>query len=171
MTHFCNRSIFSRYPGTISVQWVPHELHSLVNFVHKKVQRLARMPLHSAVSQNRSEERSRYQCLSNTLSGGLKLSLGRQLGTPSLSGTKFAGPYPYRHKIWDQIHTLTGTNPQKGYPLWHNWCSKMVHWHNYWHVAPKPTLSGTLLENPTLCGTAVNGMTPLPRVAYSPVVW
>ena len=40
--------------------------------------------------------------------------LGRQRKTPTLSGTEFAKPYPYWHKIWAQIHTLTGTNPQKG---------------------------------------------------------
>ena len=33
------------------------------------------------------------------------------------SGTKFAKPYPYWHKIWAKIHTLTGTNSQKRVPF------------------------------------------------------
>ncbi len=48
--------------------------------------------------------------------------LGRHRETPTLTGTKFAKPYPYWHKIWAQIHILTGTNPQKEYHLWHNYC-------------------------------------------------
>ena len=43
--------------------------------------------------------------------------LGRRHETPTLSGTKFAKPYPYWHKIWAQIHTLTGTNVQKRVPF------------------------------------------------------
>ncbi len=39
--------------------------------------------------------------------------LGRHRETPTLTGTKYVKPYPYWHKIWAQIHTLTGTNPQK----------------------------------------------------------
>ena len=41
---------------------------------------------------------------------------GRQRETPTLSGTKFVKPYPYWHKFWTQIHTITGTNPQKMVP-------------------------------------------------------
>ena len=86
--------------------------------------------------------------------------------TPTLTGTKFAKPYPYWYKIWAQIHTLTGTNLQRGFPvLCHNyncwnynncWCWRIapqiwpilrnffyiLHspWHNQWknHIAWKP---------------------------------
>ncbi len=43
--------------------------------------------------------------------------LGWHHETPTLTGTKFAKPYPYRHKNWAQIHTLTDTNPQKRAPF------------------------------------------------------
>ncbi len=36
---------------------------------------------------------------------------GRHHKSPTLSGIKFAKPY--WHKIWAQIHTLTGTNSQR----------------------------------------------------------
>ncbi len=32
---------------------------------------------------------------------------------PTLIGTKFLNPYPYWHKIWAKIGTLTGTKPAK----------------------------------------------------------
>ncbi len=41
----------------------------------------------------------------------------RQLAE-ELEPWKFAKPYPYWHKICVQIHTLSGTNPQKSVPAW-----------------------------------------------------
>ncbi len=58
--------------------------------------------------------------------------LGRQHETPTLTGTKFAKPYPYWHKIWAQIQTLAGTHPQK-----------------------KGTLCGTTIVEKWLIGTIV----------------
>ena len=59
-----------------------------------------------------------YSCESPGRSPGKCIPLlGRHRETPTLSGTKFAKPYPYWHKIWAQIHTLTGTNPQKRVPF------------------------------------------------------
>ncbi len=63
--------------------------------------------------------------------------LGRQRETPTLSGTKFAKSYPYWHKIWAQIHTLTGTNQRKRVPSVAQLCPKMDHGDNYWCLAPK----------------------------------
>ncbi len=67
--------------------------------------------------------------------------LGWQRKTPTLSGTNFAKPYPYWHKIWTEIHTLTGTK--------------------------NPNLSGTLLENPTLCGNGIGQNGTLAVLAYA----
>ncbi len=52
------------------------------------------------------------------------LLLGRHRETPTLTGTKFAKPYFTGTKFGPKSidHTLTGTNPQKGYPLLHNYC-------------------------------------------------
>ena len=54
--------------------------------------------------------------------------LGWHHKAPTLAGTKFPKSCPYWHKIWAQTHTLTSTNPQKGNPLWHNYCWKVVNW-------------------------------------------
>ncbi len=80
-------------------------------------------------------------------------------------------------------------------PLWHNYCWKVVNWYNYWLGGPilwnflhstlslgtttgktipflahnwcsNPTLSGTLLEYPTLCGTEVGQNGTLAILAY-----
>ncbi len=55
-------------------------------------------------------------------------------------------PYPYWHKILPKIHTLTGKNPYKGYPLWHNCCSKIVYSHKFQRVVQILTIC-------TNCGT------------------
>ncbi len=43
--------------------------------------------------------------------GGAHLENVYPCKTPTLSGTKYEKPYPYWHKFWAQIHTLTGTTP------------------------------------------------------------
>ncbi len=63
--------------------------------------------------------------------------LGRHWKTPTLTGTKFVEPYPYWHKIWAQIHTLTGTNPQKRVPFVAQLLLKSGKLQQFWRVAPK----------------------------------
>ncbi len=115
--------------------------------------------------------------------------LGRHRETPTLTGTNFAKPYPYWHNILAQIYTLTGTNIQKMYPLWYKYCWKVVNWYKCWRSAPKirplslenhwknhtlsphiwcpnPSLSGTLHENPTLCGSDIGQNGTLAILAY-----
>ncbi len=90
--------------------------------------------------------------------------LGWQCETTTLSCTKYAKPYLCWQKILAKIHTLPGTNPQKGYPLWQKWCSKCSSTalkiqfsaifdslHSFWHNQCKNnTLSGTHLVFKTL---------------------
>ncbi len=77
----------------------------------------------------------------------------------------FAKPYPNWHQIWTEIHTLTGTNPQKGVPFVAQPLEKP---YPFWHTfgVQNPTLSGTLLENRTLCGTEVGQNGTLSVLAY-----
>ena len=91
---------------------------------------------------------------------------------------EFAKPCPYWHKIWAQIHTLTGTNPKKGTLYGTNVVQKwfigkivgqfsaifyIFHslWHNHWKTH---TLFGTLLVFKTLLLVA-HRLKTLPSVA------
>ena len=66
--------------------------------------------------------------------GKCKPLLGRQHETPTHSSTQIG---PKSIPLLAQIH-------KKGYPLWHTF------------GVQNPTPSGTLLENPTLCGTEIS---------------
>ncbi len=79
--------------------------------------------------------------------------------------------YPYWHKIWAEIYTLTGINPQKGYRerKFHiSLAQPLEKPYPFWHTfgVQNSTLSGTLLENPTLCGTEVGQYGTLAILAY-----
>ncbi len=55
--------------------------------------------------------------------------LGWHCETPTLTGTKFAKPYPYWYKIRAQIHTFTGTTGKTIPFLAQIWCSySIVQW-------------------------------------------
>ncbi len=86
--------------------------------------------------------------------------LGWHCQTPTISGTRFAKPYPYWHINWAFIHTLTGINPQKGYPLWQNCCYRGL---LLWLLVCCTKISANLVQFFTFCtlpGTTTGRNTP-----------
>ncbi len=64
-----------------------------------------------------------------------------------------------RGAVGQKVYTPTRTAPRNSYPQWHK-ISKTLPCQN-------PTLSGTLLENPTLCGTEIGQNGTLAILAYA----
>ena len=62
--------------------------------------------------------------------------------------------WPLQCKIWHSVLSVAQLL-EKPYPIWHTF------------GVQNPTLSGTLLENPTLCGTEIGQNGTLAVLAYA----